>query len=108
MSSNGDRRLVKLRHPVRDEAEERTVEELRFRAGRFADLKGLRFQFGTETVPVDFDDLMTIASRLSGETSHVIGKLEGEDLAEVGRLALDFYLSFLATGATGSQSSPEG
>jgi len=106
MSSNGDRRVVKLRHPVKDEVEERTIEELRFRAGRFGDLKGLRFQFGTGAVPVEFDDLMTVASRLSGERVEIIAKLEGQDLAEVVRLALDFYLSFLMTGETGSESSP--
>src|SRR5262245_29056812 len=103
---HGARSLVKLWHPVQV-GDDRVVSELRFRAGRFGDLKGLAMSFGADRrMPVQFDDLMTIASRLSGEFPHVIERLEGEDLGEVMQIALDFYLASLPTGPSGATSSP--
>lgn len=101
-----ERKTVKLRHPVAD-GDGRVVDALNFRRGRFGDLRGISMSFGADRrMPVSFDDLMTIVSRLSGEFPHVIEKLEGEDMSEVMQFALDFYLASLPTGPSGSESSP--
>ncbi len=100
-----DRKIVTLRYPI--QIGQRAVEQLAFRRGRFEDLKGLDIRLGDDTVPVPFEALIKIAGRMCGEIDAVIGKLEGEDMAEVAQIALGFYLSWTGQiGPTPSPSSP--
>jgi hypothetical protein len=82
-------RVVTLKHPF-DHGSQR-VTSLTFRRGTMADIKGVRL--ATE---VPTETLITIASRLCGETTQVIEKLDFEDAGEVMSIALDFFSRCLA------------
>ena len=89
-------RVINLKYPVQFGSE--TISSLTFRRGRAGDLKGLKLG---ETVPAD--QLITIASRMSGKQTQVIEGLDGDDAAEVMALVLDFYGRCLGGGIARSQ-----
>jgi hypothetical protein len=70
-----------------------TVTSLTFRDGTLGDMRGIRVQ----QAPL-VDDLVLIASRLSGVSLAVLFKLAPADSAEVMAVAADFYAACLATG----------
>lgn len=82
-------RVVTLRHPI-EHGEER-ITQLTFRRGRVGDATNIKLQ--DKELPAN--DLMLIASRLSGQTLEVIKKLDVDDAGEVVDIALDFYKRFL-------------
>lgn len=91
-----DGKIVKLRHPVEFGSE--TIAELRFRRGRLGDLKGIALP--SDAAAVRVDDLILLASRLSGQAPAVIERLDEEDSGEVLTLALGFIGRSLSTGPT--------
>jgi len=93
--SEGD--TVKLRHPVTLGG--KTIDELVFRRGRLGDLKGISLE-----VPTPISGLMLIASRLCGETTAVIERIDEEDASAVLGRAADFFQRCLATGDGASPS----
>lgn len=72
-----------------------TIETLEIRRGKLSDIKGMRL--GGD---LSASDLMTIASRISGQTTNVIERLDMEDAGEVMAVALSFYAKFLKAGRT--------
>lgn len=86
-------RVIKLAYPV-DFGSER-ITSLTFRRGRAGDVKGMKL---SAEVPVN--DLLVIASRLSGQPREVIELLDVEDAGEVMDVALDFFTKFLTAGKT--------
>lgn len=90
-------RTLKLRTPI--EFGSQTIEELTFRPGRLEDMKGLSIR-----AALAIDDVITIACRLSGQPTAVIGKLGAADAGEVIAIATDFYAACLTTGPTPSES----
>lgn len=88
-------RIVTLKHPF--EFGKRRITSLEFRRGKNGDMQGINLR---EEVPMD--DLVTIASRLCGETTKLIRELDFEDSGEVMSIALDFYAKCLA-GAAGKK-----
>ncbi|MGN6105102.1 MAG: phage tail assembly protein [Kofleriaceae bacterium] len=89
-------RIVTLQHPVKLGSE--LITSLEFRRGRMGDSKGIELR---DKVPTN--DLMLIASRLSGRPLAVIEKLDVDDVGEVTDIALDFYLKFLGGGGKRSR-----
>jgi len=89
-------RVLTLKYPVQFGSE--SITSLTFRRGRAGDLKGLKLG---ETVPAD--QLITIASRMSGKPTQVIEGLDGDDASEVMALVLDFYGRCLGGGSARAQ-----
>lgn len=83
--------VIRLRYPVTIGSE--TTDELRLRRGCIRDLKGMKLSGEMPT-----EHLMTIASRLSGQTTQVIERLDQEDAGEVMAIAIDFYGACLGAG----------
>jgi len=75
---------IKLGVPVQFGKE--TIESLTFQKGSFGVIKGMRI----DRVPT-VDDLMLIASRLSGRALKVIESLDPDDADEVTAIALGFF-----------------
>lgn len=82
---------VTLKHPI-DFAEER-VASLTFRRGKIGDGKGMKFG---ETL--SSDQLVLIASRLSGQPVKLIEMLDIDDAGLVMEIALDFFTRYLVAG----------
>jgi Phage tail assembly chaperone proteins, E, or 41 or 14 len=72
-----------------------TIETLKIRRGQLSDIKGMRL--GGD---LSANDLMTIASRISGQPTNIIERLDMEDAGEVMAAALSFYAKFLKAGKT--------
>lgn len=88
---------LKLRTPV--EFGKDTIEELTFRRGRMGDMKGV--PIGDS---ISMDTIMLVASRLSGQPTAVIERLDEADAGEVVGLAMGFIGRCLATGSGPSPS----
>jgi hypothetical protein len=88
--------VIRLKHPI-EFGKDRVIEELAFRRGRIGDMKGLDLR--EDSIP--WNAIIAIASRLSGQPTQVIEKLDEEDAGEVVSLVTGFYLRCLATGPTG-------
>lgn len=82
---------IPLKHPV--VLGQQTVTSLELRRGKLGDIKGIKL--GGE---IPTENMMTIASRLSGQSTAVIERLDAEDAGEVMSIALDFYARCLAAG----------
>lgn len=80
--------VVKLQHPVEFAGE--TIGELTFKRGTLGVIKGIK----VSTEPT-FDDLVTIAARLSGQPPKLIQMLDVDDAPEVVSIALDFFMKCL-------------
>lgn len=76
-------KVIKLKHPI--ELGKETYTELTFRRGRLGDLRGVKI-----SKDVAVDDLIKIASRMCGETTGVLERLDVEDSGEVVAIALGF------------------
>jgi hypothetical protein len=63
-----------------------TIQAITFQKGTFAAIKGMRIDRAPSV-----DDLMLIASRLSGRSLKVIESLDAEDADEVIAIALGFF-----------------
>lgn len=86
MGAQGWPVTVKLRCPV--EFGKETIEELVFQKGTFGVLNGLGLR--VDETPT-FDQLIAIASRLSGKPLKVIANLDPDDCEEVFAVALGFF-----------------
>lgn len=84
-------RVIKLLHPIQHGTE--TITSIEIRRGKIGDIKGMKL--GGD---VPADQLMLLASRLSGQPVAVIEQLDAEDGGEVMALALDFYGQCLVGG----------
>ncbi len=84
-------RVVKLQHPIQFGSER--ITSLEFRRGRMGDIKGMKLG---DTVATE--QLVLLASRLSGQPTNVIEMLDVEDAGEVMEIALDFFAKCLAGG----------
>ncbi|HEY6030999.1 MAG TPA: phage tail assembly protein [Gaiellaceae bacterium] len=82
-------RVVNLKHPVQFGDE--LIASLEFQRGKLGIIKGLKL-----SVEVPVNDLVLIASRLSGQPPALIERLDIEDGQEVMSIALDFYGKCLA------------
>lgn len=85
-------RVIKLKHPIKFGSE--TIAELTLRRGKAGDMKGIELR--DDAIPAN--DLMRIASRLSGQQIEVIAELDVEDAGEVMSVALDFFTKYLERG----------
>lgn len=85
--------VVQLRVPV--EFGSRTIATIEMRRGRLGDIKGMKLSGEMPT-----DQLILIASRLSGQPVQVIERLDMEDAGEVMAAAMGFYGSCLGGGRT--------
>lgn len=83
--------VIPLKHPI--EVGKRTITELTMRRGKLGDIKGIKLGGDVPT-----EQLITIASRLAGEPTVVIERLDAEDSGEVMAIALDFYSRSLGGG----------
>lgn len=83
---------VQLKTPI--EFGSKTITELTFRQGRMSDLKGIVLD--GKSIPMDA--LLALASRMSGQPSAVIDRIDGDDVGEVLALALDFFGTSLGGG----------
>lgn len=90
-------RRVKLREPIRFGSE--VVEELVIRAATAKDCRRLPMVSGYE-----FDSILILASRLSGQPDAVIDKLGGDDLEEVIEIVSGFMPGSRGTGPRSSPS----
>lgn len=88
--------IVMLKHPV-DFGSQR-ITQLEFRRGKLADIKGMKLSGEMPT-----EHLITIASRMSGQTTQVIDRLDVDDAGEVMAIAIDFYGKCLGGGRTNSR-----
>lgn len=88
--------VIQLRTPI-DFGKTR-VEEITMRRGRLADIKGIKLG------EVATEHLILIASRMSGQPTAVIERLEDDEAGEVLALARDFFTKCLATGIEPSPS----
>ncbi len=86
-----------LRTPIQA-GKDKLLAELTFRRGKLSDLRGV----SPDSPSVD--DLMLIASRLSGEPVGIIGQLEEEDASEAMAIAIAFFRRCLQAGSARSQS----
>ena len=74
------------------------ITELKLRRGTIGDIKGMKI---SSEVPLS--DLISIASRLSGQPTGVIERLDAEDSGEVMSIALGFYARALVGGSKRSR-----
>lgn len=74
----------------------KTITQINMRRGTLGTLRGIKV---SSVMPID--DLITIASRLSGQPVAVIERLDGEDAKEVIGHAANFYALCLTGGSTG-------
>lgn len=88
--------VIQLKHPV--DLGSKQITELELRRGSLSHMKGIKL---ASELPAD--QLMLIASRLSGQTIQAIERLDIEDAGEVMAVAMDFYAKFLGSGKRGSQ-----
>lgn len=86
---------VKLRKPIPFGSE--TITELTLRPVKGKDLRRLK---ADRPIPMTLE----LAGYLSGQVTEVIDELEGGDLAEVLRVASDFFEAFHETGSEPSPS----
>jgi hypothetical protein len=84
-------RVITLRHQF--DFGKRRIESITIRRGKLGDLKGLRL---SETIPAD--QLVLVASRMTGEPVAVIEKLEDEDAGDVIGVVLSFFEKCLHGG----------
>ncbi|HET7500654.1 MAG TPA: phage tail assembly protein [Kofleriaceae bacterium] len=82
---------IPLRYPI--EFAGQRIESLTFRRGRIGDIKGMKF---SGEMPAE--QLVRIASRLSGQEAQVIERLDMEDSGEVMAIATDFFARCLGAG----------
>jgi len=82
---------VTLKHPI--DVGDKHIETITLRRGSLKQFKGTKLG---EAVPIE--QLMLIASRLSGQPIGVIESLDMEDAGEVMAAALDFYEKCLKAG----------
>lgn len=96
-----DVKKVKLRDPIKVGSAEKgyTVEVLTIRPPTAKDFRKLPMITGLE-----MDTLLELAERLTGESTHVIDQIGGDDLAEVVAIVSGFMPSFQAAGSTPSAS----
>jgi hypothetical protein len=85
--------IVVLKHPI--EFGSQRIAQLELRRGKLADIKGMKLSAEMPT-----EHLITIASRLSGQTTQVIDRLDVDDAGEVMAIAIDFYGKCLGGGRT--------
>ncbi len=85
-----------LVHPVQNGSE--TIGELHIRPGRVGDLRDTKRKWGSDGIEFSVNDLITVASRMCGQTPSVIHKLEGVDAGKVLGAAQSFLLESLASG----------
>ena len=83
--------VMELRDPI--VTKNMTVDMLEWRAPRAKDLRGLKL---SEDTP--FSTVLTLAEKLTGQSTMVIDKLSGEDLAETISVAQFFLDSVLMVG----------
>lgn len=88
--------VIKLRTPV-DWGKEGSIDELVLRRGRAGDMKGLKVGGA-----VPFEDLILLASRLSGRPVGFIEKIDQDDFGEVAEAVMLFYAKSLKTLPTPS------
>lgn len=88
---------VKLKTPV--EFGSQTVAELTFRRGKFVDLKGVNAGPAAST-----EEIILVASRLSGQPVGVIERLDEDDVGEVFLVVMGFFARCLTTGKSPSAS----
>jgi hypothetical protein len=93
-----DRTILKLKHPVKLGENGELVEQLAFRRGRMGDLKGVVLS-GEDRLP--WDSIITIASRMTGQFPQFIELLDEEDVGEVTRIVVGFYIRCQETGMMG-------
>lgn len=84
---------IPLRTPV-DLGSQR-ITEIEMRRGRLGDIKGMKL-----SSEVSIDQLLMLASRLSGQPIRVIETLDQDDAGKVMDIAMDFYASCLGAGKT--------
>lgn len=77
--------VIKLREPVQF-GQHQLIEELRIRKGRLSDLDGVSLG---ERMPIA--QLNIVAARMTGQTTHVIGRLGADDAGEIISVVLDFF-----------------
>jgi hypothetical protein len=82
---------IELKHPFVFGKQHFT--SLTFRRGRMGDLKGMGMR--VDGIP-PVDQLIMIASRMCGEVTAVLDRLDAEDSAEVLELAVSFFASCLS------------
>lgn len=83
--------IIKLQRPF--EWAGSTISSIEMREGRIGDMKGLKL-----SGELPLDQVITVASRLSGQPTQVIEKLAAVDAGEVMSIALGFYVGCLGTG----------
>lgn len=88
--------VVTLQHPI--DFGSQHITQLTFRRGRMGDLKGISL----DGIPPT-DQLMLLASRLSGQILQVIEKLDPDDTSEVLEIVLGFFARCLGSGQRGSR-----
>lgn len=88
--ADDERVTIRLRRPVRLGSE--VIDELRFRAPKAKDLRGLDLDGGR------IDSMLDLAARLSGQTTQAIDELCMEDVREVLELVGGFTGPGLPTG----------
>lgn len=71
------------------------VESLSLRRGKLGDIKGMKLE-----ASMQLDQLLLIASRMSGQPVGVIEMLDVDDAGKVMEIVLDFFGRCLGTGRT--------
>ena len=89
-------RVVTLKHAIEFGSEQ--IGSLTFRRGKLGDLKGMKL---SDNVPVE--QLMAIASRMCGQPTAVLDRLDVDDAGEVVNIALDFFVACLGASKRPSQ-----
>lgn len=83
---------ISLREPL--SVGSKRIEELTFQKMRAKHMRGQTLTPGK----IEWDLLIVVASRLTGEAPPVLGELAGADLADVLEVTNRFLSSFLPTG----------
>jgi hypothetical protein len=86
-------RVVKLKHPI--QFGQQLIASLEFRRGRLGDFKGMK----VGTMPTA-DQLILLASRLSGQPVAALELLDSDDAEEVMGVAFLFFTKCLPGGMT--------
>jgi len=89
---------MQLRSPIKVGAHT-LITELSFRPLKAKDLRGIQRKEGFE-----FDFMLALAGRLSGQPTNVIDELTSEDLAEVATIVTGFLQGSPPTGSAPSPS----